>query len=380
MSDPPSSLFAPSKREEIELIRTEHQHISAIPHLQELLNAFPTPAVILNECRQIVAANQRLCRLLDRREGELLGMRIGEAFNCTHWQEGDCGCGTSRFGETCGAFQGILNSQRRRGEDIQECTITLRTNEGERALDLRVTASSLDLDGKFTVFALNDISDEKRRAVLERMFFHDVLNTAAGVRNLLEVLPALSDQYRQETTHLAWQLSAYLIEEIEAGKDLAAAERGELAVQVTSLDAREILKSVCELYAHHPVSRGKAVVVTEMSGPFVVSVDKVLLQRVLGNLVKNALEASVEGQQVSLDFQNQGAAIFHVHNETAMPELVRLQVFRRSFSTKSPVGRGIGTYSAKLITERYLGGSLSFTSSEEEGTTFAVTLPAQNPV
>jgi signal transduction histidine kinase len=44
------------------------------------------------------------------------------------------------------------------------------------------------------------------------------------------------------------------------------------------------------------------------------------------------------------------------------------------------VGRGIGTYSAKLITERYLGGSLSFTSSEDEGTTFAVTLPRSRQV
>jgi nitrogen fixation/metabolism regulation signal transduction histidine kinase len=365
----------PAKREEIGQIRTEHQHISAIPHLQELLNAFPTPAVILNECRQIVAANQRLCRLLDRREDELLGLRIGEAFNCIDWRKGDCGCGTSQFCETCGAFQAILTSQGGAGEDIQECTITMQTDEGERALDLRVTASALDLNDKFTVFAFNDIGDEKRRAVLERMFFHDVLNTAAGVRNLLEVLPALSDQYRQETTHLAFQLVKYLIEEIEAGKDLAAAERGELAVRVTPLDAREILKSICELYANHPVSRGREVRVKEISGPCEVTTDKLLLQRVLGNLVKNALEASVEGQEVSLGFQNQGAPVFRVHNEAAMPEAVRLQVFRRSFSTKSPVGRGIGTYSAKLITERYLGGSLTFTSSEEEGTTFAVTLP-----
>src|SRR5208337_3775683 len=160
-------------------------------------------------------------------------------------------CGTSQFCETCGAFQAILNSQRGDGEDIQECTITMRTDEGERALDLRVTASTLDLNGKFTVFTFNDIGDEKRRAVLERMFFHDVLNTAAAVRNLLEVLPALSDQYRQETTQLARQLVEYLIEEIEAGKDLAAAERGELAVHMAPLDAREILKSICELYANH---------------------------------------------------------------------------------------------------------------------------------
>jgi sensor histidine kinase regulating citrate/malate metabolism len=63
-----------------------------------------------------------------------------------------------------------------------------------------------------------------------------------------------------------------------------------------------------------------------------------------------------------------------------MPEVVRLQVFRRSFSTKSPLGRGIGTYSAKLITERYLGDSMSLTSSEEQGTILAVTLPGQNRV
>jgi len=116
-----------------------------------------------------------------------------------------------------------------------------------------------------------------------------------------------------------------------------------------------------------------------MSGPFVVATDKVLLKRVLGNLVKNALEASVEGQAVSLAFQNQSAPVFRVHNQAAMPDVVCLQVFRRSFSTKSPVGRGIGTYSAKLITEHYLGGSLSFTSSEEDGTSFFVTLPASNP-
>ena len=378
MTYPLSTCFAPPERENAEQVRTEHQLVTAIPHIQELLNAFPTPAVILNECRQIVAANQRLCELLNRQQDELIGMRPGEAFECIHWREGWCGCGTSRFCETCGAVKAILNSQWH-GENTQECTITIRRDEGEKALDLRVTSSSFDLDGKFTVFSLNDISDEKRRAVLERMFFHDVLNTAAGVRGLLEILPELTDQHRHETAHLAYQLADYLIEEIEGGRDLAAAERGELVVQATSLDAREILHSVCELYTNHPVAQGKAVAVTEISGPLAFKTDKVLLKRVLGNLVKNALEASVEGQEVRLGFQNYGSAVFYVHNEAAIPEVVRLLVFRRSFSTKSPMGRGIGTYSAKLITERYLGGSLSFTSSEEQGTTFAVTLPAQRP-
>jgi len=59
-----------------------------------------------------------------------------------------------------------------------------------------------------------------------------------------------------------------------------------------------------------------------------------------------------------------------------MPESVRLQVFQRSFSTKSH-DRGLGTYSMKLLAERYLGGTVSFTSSVEEGTTFRIRLPLQ---
>jgi len=53
---------------------------------------------------------------------------------------------------------------------------------------------------------------------------------------------------------------------------------------------------------------------------------------------------------------------------------VQLQVFNRSFSTKG-TGRGLGTYSVKLLTERCLKGRVGFTSALGEGTVFQVTLP-----
>jgi sensor histidine kinase regulating citrate/malate metabolism len=56
-----------------------------------------------------------------------------------------------------------------------------------------------------------------------------------------------------------------------------------------------------------------------------------------------------------------------------MPDAVKLQVFKRSFSTKGE-GRGLGTYSIKLFTENYLGGAAELTSNEVEGTTFWVKL------
>ena len=70
---------------------------------------------------------------------------------------------------------------------------------------------------------------------------------------------------------------------------------------------------------------------------------------------------------------------FLVHNPGAMPEEVQEQIFQRSFSTKAKNGRGVGTYSIKLFTEKYLGGRVSFTSTEHEGTTFTVVLPKNEP-
>jgi sensor histidine kinase regulating citrate/malate metabolism len=58
-----------------------------------------------------------------------------------------------------------------------------------------------------------------------------------------------------------------------------------------------------------------------------------------------------------------------------MPRKVRNQIFKRSFSTKGE-DRGLGTYSILLLTERYLGGTVAFTSKVEDGTRFWIDIPA----
>jgi sensor histidine kinase regulating citrate/malate metabolism len=51
-----------------------------------------------------------------------------------------------------------------------------------------------------------------------------------------------------------------------------------------------------------------------------------------------------------------------------------MQLFKRSFSTKG-LDRGLGTYSMKILGERYLKGKVYFTTSEEDGTSFFFDLP-----
>jgi signal transduction histidine kinase len=104
----------------------------------------------------------------------------------------------------------------------------------------------------------------------------------------------------------------------------------------------------------------------------VIATDRVLLRRILINLIKNALEASSAGDEITVGYKSSDSKnIIYVQNPTVMDQSVQLQVFKRSFSTKGK-GRGIGTYSVKLFVEKYLGGKVSFVSQEGEGTTFFV--------
>ena len=77
---------------------------------------------------------------------------------------------------------------------------------------------------------------------------------------------------------------------------------------------------------------------------------------------------------MTASFENNEKPVFSVHNQNAMPRNVQVQLFQRSFSTKEGNGRGLGTYSVKLLTEQYLHGEVAFTSSEDNGTTFTITL------
>jgi signal transduction histidine kinase len=106
-----------------------------------------------------------------------------------------------------------------------------------------------------------------------------------------------------------------------------------------------------------------------------ISSDHRILLRILGNLLKNALEATPKGGEVIFSAtETENTVTFAIQNPGVMPHEVQLQLFQRSFSTKSAMGRGIGTYSVKLFGERYLKGKVGFTSKEPEGTTFTFTV------
>lgn len=388
--------FAPAERASADEVERQHRKLEALPFVCEFLDAMPNMAVVLNADRQIVLMNRAFREFLgtgdpevgvvdQRREvfealvSSALGKRPGEAVGCIHSKETDGGCGTTKFCRNCGAARAIVNSQKWRGLDVQECRLTVGDGgRVETSVDFRIWAQSLDVEGeRFTVFSLIDISHEKRREALERIFFHDVMNTASGVQGLSELMAQgqLPTSGIQEAAAIMSQSAEQLVEEIDAQRALSAAESGDLEVSPRTVRSMELIRRVLNVLRTANAGRGRELHVDSATQPFEFTSDPVLLRRVLVNLVKNALEAVPAGGVVTVGARREAdAVVFTVHNATVMPAEVQQQVFQRSYSTKG-AGRGLGTYSIRLLTRHYLGGQVSFVSSASDGTVFTVRLP-----
>ena len=367
--------FAPAERAAGELLEHQVQCVLAHPQLGVLLDCLPDPVLILNQQRQIVRCNGRLAELLGTTPDALVGKRPGEALTCVHASDGPNGCGTSRFRRVCGAVSAILRSQNRNLPAIEECRITRHSSDGTASLDLLVWATPTTFGAEtFTVFVVRDIGDQKRRLLLERLFFHDVLNAAGGLQGVLELLPTLSASEAAEFVQLAEGLARQVVDEIQAQRELLAAERGELQVDRQVVDVAELLTQLCQFYGNHAVAAGRTICPPRLQGNPRIVTDPTLLRRVVGNLIKNALEASLPGQAVSVLYENESNPRIQVHNQGVMSDEVQLQIFQRFFSTKGGNGRGVGSYSVKLLTEKYLGGTVDFLSRDGLGTIFTLNL------
>ena len=369
-----ATAFAPAERAPKEEVLRQAESFLSDTLLCQLLDGIPEVVLILNKERQIVFSNKSLLTFLGVHERDsLCGFRPGEVLRCAHAEECEAGCGTTEFCGTCGAVTAILSSLHG-NRDIQECRI-IQKDSGE-PMDLRVCATPfVHRDQRFTLFTVSDISHEKRREALERAFFHDILNTAGALMGYAELLQDGDPDDVSKHWEEVYRLAGMLISEIKAQKILSAAEKDELEVNPIVLSSLTILREGSSLYRQHEVARERKVQIVPNAEEFQFISDEVLVKRIIGNMIKNALEASQPGDTVTLGCRaNEENVEFWVHNNSHMSRNTELQVFKRSFSTKGR-GRGLGTYSMKLLGERYLKGKVSFTTSEDEGTTFTLRLP-----
>ncbi len=372
--------FAPAERSTTEELRRQHGIIVS-QQIPALLDAIPIIVMVLNGNRQVVFGNRMFLQVVGASEvREMIGKRPGEAFDCIHSDLTPGGCGTTEFCVECGAVGSVLKGIR--GEwNVMECNINRRRETaGLESMDLQVCSAPIEVAGeRFVGFSITDVSHEKRRRILERIFFHDILNTLGGIKGLMEFFTQEAPEPLREDAELVHGAVSSLAEEIISQKQLLAAESNELETNVIELDSTEILEILQRTFRNAEEAKGKNLEIDLSAVSLEFRSDYTLLKRVLGNMVKNALEATKPEGLVTLGATAADDVLcFQVHNAGFIPRNIQLHLFDRSFSTKG-AGRGLGTYSIKLLTERYLGGEVGFETSREQGTTFFVRLPVKGP-
>jgi nitrogen-specific signal transduction histidine kinase len=374
--------FAPAVRSTTEQILKDYDLVGSQKFFTEIFGAMTGIGAVIDKNRQIVYANDDFLSLLGINSLDpILGKRPGEVISCIHAADETSGCGTSLSCAYCGAVNAIIESQKTGKKSLKETRITSEVDGTLKSWDLNIISTPVSISGSlFYVLVLQDISDEKRRSALERIFFHDLLNSAGGLNGLLTILKDGTNPVEaRELINLSEEASRDIIEEILLQRQIRAAENGELEIKIELTNSIELLDSAIGKIGFHEAGKDRSIIKDKNSANVDFETDKILFQRVIINLLKNALEATeVTGTVLAGIENNEDKVTFWVKNDQVMPEDAQKQLFQRSFSTKGS-GRGIGTYSIRLITENYLKGKVSFISNETEGTVFSIELSKKFP-
>ncbi|WNC70709.1 hybrid sensor histidine kinase/response regulator [Thalassotalea psychrophila] len=104
--------------------------------------------------------------------------------------------------------------------------------------------------------------------------------------------------------------------------------------------------------------------------------EELLCLSIFNNLVKNAVEASPDNEEINITISESNDEIeFKLHNTGAIPADLRETLFEKYSTSNHIRGSGLGAYSAKLMTEAQKG-RISFNIIDEIYTEFTVIMPA----
>lgn len=345
------------------------------------LDALPDPVFLLGLDGRITRANARALSWLNKQSlSQAEGHHLHELIQASDWK----GAIDSIEGKLLSRFlsSGILPRNVNLHLGIQgECEIT---DYQDQSSVLKVSLKKIFSDGHTELLlSVQDITEIKCKELLQNLFMHDLANRVTEVIANSELLTQICKKGESDSEKLnRWSENIKMISkelglEISAQQAIASMELNKMEAQPEKVES---LNEIQNLASHfYPLVKLNEISlnICATSKDLIVYTDPVLLRRVLTNLVKNAIEASQPGDDVTLGCRlkkNSGMVEFWIHNPGFINKDHQEHLFKPYFSTKEST-RGLGTYSIKFLTEFFLKGTVDYQTSEQEGTCFRVAYP-----
>ena len=366
----------------------------ASPHRADVLALIPDPAFLVDEDGRITAANEEAGALIGLSPDALLGRNVDELLP-----------EDSRFARAACLRATRRRPSARRPETRRACRLR-RADGTEVPVDVQLQPMTGDGPGEVLAVvreacpflrgqahgsaaarpdALARVERQNRELVEALEEVHLQLGLAAhDLRGPLAVVRAQAELFGSgegepsEVVPAAREVLAALDRMAGIVEDLLARSReGAERVRRERVDLAALVSRVVDLERHRARRRGVAVVASVEPAP--VRVDPVGVERVVSNLLSNAIQASEPGTTVVVRAApRDGEACIAVSDAgpgidpDRLPDL--FQPFVRG-ETSAEDGVGLGLASVRRIVEDH-GGRVEVRSRLGAGSTFTVRLPA----
>lgn len=262
-----------------------------------------------------------------------------------------------------------------------------RISEGKLdiELDVRTGDEFEELARNFEKMAAALKELEQMRQDLIRMIIHDLKSPLSGMMGSLDYLESgmmgefSADQ--KKIISLAKKSSENMLVMIQNLLDVAKMEESKLQLSKGKYDIAEILRERKTELDHLAVSESKSITVDAQDGIPKIEMDKSIIERVLNNLISNAihhttaggkidLKAKLDGGYVEISVSDNGAGIPAEYREKIFEKFVQLE--RKKVQLRT--GSGLGLTFCKMAVESH-GGKIRVESELNKGSSFIFTLP-----
>ena len=210
---------------------------------------------------------------------------------------------------------------------------------------------------------------------------HDIQGPLAGVLGLLQAMiddPSVGRK-QLEQIKLVEETALQALNMINLSAELFKIETGRYELKPQPVKVGDILRRIAEI--NKTTYSGKHLSITfDCTAPKGEDIpqssgDAMLCYSLFQNLLKNACEAAPDNSNVAITLYDESPLRIVISNKGAVPVEIRTRFFDKYATSGKQGGTGLGTYSAKLLTEAQHGHIELAVADDSNTTTLTVALP-----
>lgn len=273
------------------------------------------------------------------------------------------------------------------GGAIAATALARRHAERQRLTDLLL--QERDYGDKLAKAAREASSANSAKTEFLRRMSHDLRTPINGIRGMVEVGDANADDLQKQTECRSkiWTASGLLLDLANEALDMSRLESGQVDLDLVPTNLVVLNREVCDILERQAEERLVTIICDQqtLDHPY-ARVSATHLKRLLVNIAGNAVKYSRRGGYVRLACREvepvDGIPIYEytiADNGIGMSEQFQQHLYEPFSREEQRVegassGTGLGAPIAKQLVE-LMGGTMSFTSTLGQGTTFTIRLP-----